>query len=156
VLAHAHHAGLGNGRFGQRRQHGGRHARGSAIALRALGVIEVDAVTARARARASRRPMRPPPRIAIFEEACSKHGKSFSIRTRNRDQTCRTKPAAAPPAVNSPRQHDLDRVRGAGAGSALAAPGSGSAAWARAAVRRAEDTPVSSVGHYSTTANSMH
>ena len=46
MLAHAHHAGLGDGRFGQRRQHGGRHARGCAIALRAMGVIEVDGVTA--------------------------------------------------------------------------------------------------------------
>ena len=46
MLAHAHHAGLGNGRFGQGRQHGGCHARCSTIALRAMGVIEVDGVTA--------------------------------------------------------------------------------------------------------------
>jgi hypothetical protein len=46
MLAHAHHAGLGNGRLGQRRQHGGRHARRSAIALRAVRVIEVDGMTA--------------------------------------------------------------------------------------------------------------
>ena len=46
VLAHAHHAGLGNGRLGQRRQHGSGHACGSAIALRAMGVIEINGVTA--------------------------------------------------------------------------------------------------------------
>ena len=46
MLAHAHHADTANCRLGQRRQHSSRHARRSTIALRAMGVIEVDGVTA--------------------------------------------------------------------------------------------------------------
>ena len=46
VLPHAHHAGLGNGGFGQRGQHGGGHTCGSAIAFGAVGVVEINLVTA--------------------------------------------------------------------------------------------------------------
>lgn len=46
VLAHAHHAGLGDGRFGQGREHGGGHAGRCAIAFEAVGVVHGDAVAA--------------------------------------------------------------------------------------------------------------
>ena len=44
VLAHAHHARLGHCRLGQRRQHGRGHARGRAVGLRAMGVVERNLV----------------------------------------------------------------------------------------------------------------
>ena len=72
MLAHAHHAGFGHGRFGQRRQHGGRDARGRAFGLRAAGVVQLDRV-ARARQLHGQQPAHEAGaqnhRGGIFEEA---------------------------------------------------------------------------------------
>ncbi|MNT86705.1 hypothetical protein D3C72_2270260 [compost metagenome] len=44
VLAHAHHAGLGDGRFSQGGQHGRSYAGGCAIGFRAFGLKHFHAV----------------------------------------------------------------------------------------------------------------
>ena len=44
VLAHAHHAQLCHCRFGQRRQHGGRHPGGGATAVGSAGFMHLHPV----------------------------------------------------------------------------------------------------------------